>query len=550
MKRHLCASLIVLACLLALTLTPAYSQEPAQASNGASKAAPRVAQGAAPSVAQAGGNEAADAASLFSRGKFEYQDQNYKEALGYLKRACELQPGNADYARYLGLTQAALGERAQGATLLAKAAQADPSLPGVWFDLGKTEFEADRYKEAVAALKKAEEREPNRADAYYYHGLALNKLGRYEDAPPLFEKAVGLNSSLGETSYYYMGVAKYRTRDWAAATADFDRAIKYDPESDIADSSRAFLRAITDEPATRPFRLSGSFSFQYDDNVIQQPNSQAFQLASLRKNVGDWSAVFFGSGDWRAIEHKDYYAGLGASLYHNNYFDLDHLDLVGTVLNAYAGWRPRSDLEMRLNCAFTYYWMDYDSYLGTIDVSPTVLWRQTNKLLFQGYFSYKHRNYSNGSWNTGNFPIDGLDANNYSVGFLQYLLPFKGDGNVYIGYRFDREAARAGDFAYSGHQGTLGATSPTICATRAFAEVSYYARAYADPSRYAATPTVRNDGEWNISAGVTHDITRYLQGGFRYLRFDNGSNVIPAGFQSSVFSYARNIYVLSITAVY
>jgi len=477
-----------------------------------------------------------------SRGKFEYEDRNFGDAVQCLKQAVALEPGNAGYQHQLGLAQLADGNPKEAAETLCKAAQINPNLPGVWFDLGRARFQAGDNQGAIEALKEAQRQEPNRAEAYYYHGLALNKSQSYAESPPLFEKAKGMNPSLAQTCDYYIGVAKYRTGAMDEARPAFERAIAADPNSQVAASSKDFLAAIERGGAARKaFTISGTAGIQYDDNAIQAPAQVQFNLPA--RDQGDFVGIFYINADYRPFETEKAYAGVSYSFYNSQYFSLEKVDLLGNTPGLYAGYRMSPNVELRLQYLFNYYLLNYDNYLAQHELTPSVLWKQNDRFTLQGYTSYKHRMFKDGSWNDTDFPINDLDADSYVVGFLEYIGLWANKANFYFGMRYDYEEARDNEFTYHGLQGTFGITGELMRKLSGYFETSFQGRGYRGVSSFVPGDVKRDDGQWIISTGMTYDINRCLQASFRYLHYDNGSN-------GGTFEYTRNIYSFSLTGIY
>ncbi len=99
--------------------------------------------------------------------------------------------GNALARR--GATEFALG-------YYALAVRLEPSLPGLWVNVGTLYRDVGRYGEAVSAYRRALRLDPNHALAHYNLGAVYDALGRYDESIEELLVALTLDPSLGDPS--------------------------------------------------------------------------------------------------------------------------------------------------------------------------------------------------------------------------------------------------------------------------------------------------------------------------------------------------------------
>lgn len=133
-----------------------------------------------------------------------HHSKDYKNARGYLLKACELDENNVQYLRDFGETLQSLGEHEMG----------------------------------VKAWSMAIEKDDSHAYSYYSRAWSLRRLNRFQPALQDMNRAISLYNEAG--SYYFeRGKIHEAMGDNASAKADFAQAARLDPESygDAANNS-------------------------------------------------------------------------------------------------------------------------------------------------------------------------------------------------------------------------------------------------------------------------------------------------------------------------
>jgi len=125
-------------------------------------------------------------------------------------------PGRVSpYGRSYGNSVLELHERDRGAYEAAlpyarAAAQAEPTNPRNWTNVGFELMRLNRHREAIPYIREGIRRGPDRWEARYNLGLCLIELGRNAEAVPVLREAVRLNPE-APVLRHNLGLALYRS---------------------------------------------------------------------------------------------------------------------------------------------------------------------------------------------------------------------------------------------------------------------------------------------------------------------------------------------------
>ncbi|MFQ5576280.1 MAG: cyclic nucleotide-binding domain-containing protein [Anaerolineae bacterium] len=137
-------------------------------------------------------------AMLFSVGLASHQLHRYREALTYLLRASELQPGNAEVQYELGALYRQLDQYQRAIQHLAAAIRLRPDFVDAYNQLGITYYDQQKHEEALTIFTATTQLEPANAHHYYNLGTVQKVLKDYEAARSTFQLAVQLKPDYTE----------------------------------------------------------------------------------------------------------------------------------------------------------------------------------------------------------------------------------------------------------------------------------------------------------------------------------------------------------------
>jgi hypothetical protein len=210
----------------------------------------------------------------FARGLAAYAQCNYARARDYFHNVVAQAPDDAQALFYLGVS---LGHLHAFDEAIARLTQAlalspnNPSIPQVHYHLGWIYTQMQGHEqEAQYHFAQAQGEFPSRL-THYYQGMMLYKLDCLEQAKPFLKAVLQEDDTLYEARiarrYYYDIIYRQREQRW--------------------------------------WQLQGTLGFQYDDNVVLEPNDDAFAFG----RQGDGSTVFTLTGQLLATRSAPWRLG-------------------------------------------------------------------------------------------------------------------------------------------------------------------------------------------------------------------------------------------------
>jgi protein O-GlcNAc transferase len=210
-----------------------------------------------------------------------FQSGRADAAAAWIRRALDLEPGDADAWCNLALVHVALGQPAAALEAAQQAALHDPRSPEIWNNLANVWLANGRPAEAELATRHALKIDASFALAWFNRALALEALERpYEalaaatralelaptETPPAGLKAQ-LEQAMGRLADAANTLDAALARDPGSAALQFQRAGLFEQRGDLAGAARACERVLQIEPRHAP-ALS--------------------ELVFLRKRLADW----------------------------------------------------------------------------------------------------------------------------------------------------------------------------------------------------------------------------------------------------------------------
>jgi Flp pilus assembly protein TadD len=474
---------------------------------------------------------------LLSKGIEAMGRGEYGKAVERFKRAAEREPQNPEVHYYLGLAYSRLGEHVSAITAFEKVLGFDPENPKVRYELGVAYFLTEDYPKALASFKRARRDDPSNALVLLYLGATYQRMGRHSRSIRYLRKARELDPKVAQISEFYVAMAYMGLGRNKKAADAIQKCIDLDPTSEIAAKAQEYAGKIPEEekPEKR-WNISGTLSFQYDDNVVLKP--EGVTTAVLVTDESDFRGVGFLWGEYRFLQDGPWLSGVRASFYQSLHTDLDEFDVTDTAGSLYGGYRDAVmgfPFTVEADYEYEYTWLDNDSYLGRHSGILNLDFSETSYLLTQLTYRGQYKNFYNQPF-LG--PADDRDAFNHRAGLTQYLFFSNNTRHIHGGYFYDNDDADGSNWDYKGHFVSAGFYTPLIYGVGLRVKGEYYWQHF--DNIHTTFLKKRKDREWTGHISLDRDFGKYLNLSAYYVHQDHGSNI-------DAFEYDRNIVFLSIT---
>lgn len=336
----------------------------------------------------------------FTKGIIAFDDGRFDEALQHFQTGLDEAPSDPHLNLYAGLALIAMGRNAEAVAPLRKtlelvpslaepgvperpAAEMDPALKEAHYYLGIALFRTEQFAEALVAFRAAQQHQPDEAVLYYYEGISLQKLGRFAESIEPFDKAAELDPEFQARSRFYKGIALYGIQKTSEARAAFQEALELGPPGELQPTIRRFL-AVVDEGVRPPsrFRLTLYMGFDYDDNVIAEPNgftnkilpdgSQLLTGPVVNRRNADGRAALQGTIEYSHPLTKSIAAGFRYRVYGAIHGNLPHFNVNAHWPAVFAEFDHKL-FRLRAEYEYNYTFLGNDASLQMHSFGPSLV---------------------------------------------------------------------------------------------------------------------------------------------------------------------------------
>jgi tetratricopeptide (TPR) repeat protein len=165
---------------------------------------------------------------LYLWGLFSYWDEEYEEALGYLEKAIEKNPQDAEAHSLMGDCYCELGRWYEAIAAYQKATNINSEDASSYGSLGWAYGEVGLWNKSIEASQKALNIDPTLAWVYSNMGWAYGVLGQHYQAIETLKKAVRLDPDYA-LAYYNLGWSYSELGLYSEAIKAYEQAIRRDP---------------------------------------------------------------------------------------------------------------------------------------------------------------------------------------------------------------------------------------------------------------------------------------------------------------------------------
>lgn len=476
------------------------------------------------------------AEQLYQQGVAAFAAERYQESLQIFQRLHKEQPNLALVNFYLGATLQELQRGPEAIPYLTEALTLDPKLAQSHYYLGVAHYQAQEYEEALSDFREAKKNYPDTAVLYYYEGLVLLQLGRAQEALDPLLKCQELEKAFTTRATFLRGVAHYQLGQVEEARKAFKEVQTLEPESTLADDAAKNLQSL--EAAVAPpkrFSFIVSGGFQYDDNVVLEPNGFSFisgfptgPPVNLRIDDGRATASFYGSYRHPITERLE--AGLSYSTYGAFHANFSNLNLNSHAPSAYLGYQY-APFYLRLEYDYNFAFLGSRSSVGFHTVGPNLFLTLHPRLVTQIQGKFTDKTF---------FGNQTRYSDAYVIGGNQFFYIIPGGGYLRLGYQYEDEDARAQEFDSEANSFSGGLYVPLPWDLAVSGEGSFQRRSY-DHDYFGLG--VRDEDQVTVNVTVTKKLFDNVSGALTYTRLANDANI-------GDFDYDQNIYGFNLTYEY
>ncbi len=465
--------------------------------------------------------------SVLELGIGQYKHENYEEALRLLKKAREENPQNTLAAYYLGLTYKQLQNYEEAVPCLKDAVTYSPKIKGALMELIDCYYQLDELEDAKKWISEAENEGIRPAQTAFLKGLVLLKDGNAKDAIAAFKDAKDLDKSMTQAADYQIGIAELKAGMTREAKRAFEEVVLVDPHSNIANFANRYVDAISErEYETRPWKFSFGTAWQYDDNVLLEPNDTS--VATDISNKGDSRYVYTAEVDHDQRFNDSFGLKEQYFFYYGKQNDLGFFDQLSNTFVIQPSLYFKNSL-LTFPTGYSHTIIDKRSYLSQPFASAVYNFMAGQKNMGQAYVKYQNQNFM---WAPTTLDED-RDANNVSAGFGWYRFYAENKGFFNLHYGLENNLAAGTNWTYFGHNVGLTWLIPIMERLNLTLSGDFDAQDYS--KSHTIFHVYRNDKITTASALLAYKFYKDSEIQLQYTYIKDSSNI-------NIYSYDRNIY--------
>lgn len=176
-----------------------------------------------------------------TEGQRALDEGRWKEALGQLGKATQLNPNDDHVMGQFGFVLLQLGQWQLATHVLNRALEIDPSIADYWRLRGTayyqqaffTDGSAQTFQSALADLQRSDELQPDHADTRLFLGLTCLNLSQFESGLKYLD-GIAEKSEYADDIWEYRAVANIELGNYGAALQAAEMALQLNPTSNVA----------------------------------------------------------------------------------------------------------------------------------------------------------------------------------------------------------------------------------------------------------------------------------------------------------------------------
>jgi tetratricopeptide (TPR) repeat protein len=410
------------------------------------------------------------------------------------------------------------------------------------FEIGVTKgsyaIENGSYGEAQTYLKKALDINSSDPQALLLMGIALIRVENYAEAKGYLADALQQDPDSWRTKFE-LGVAHYHLGTWEEAGSLFREVDQSEADRHAKKVARKYLSRISGKE-DKPYRVELYAGWQYDDNVILEPENPTF----TGEDESDWRWLALFDSNLTLFQTDFFKTEIGYMFYHSFHDTLDEFDVEQHSLSFNGTYDPDGPFKVVLEYEFRYSEVDNQEYSNFHIIRPTLLFSyspeyQIEKFQTEIHYTHEFLDFENFDNTVYSFFNSYRTGDNNAIGLTEKI-QFNKQNMLSLDYTYNMKRADGigfdGDefWGYDGHKGTINFTS-NINRWQLFLAASYFVKKYEEDYWLFVSPdTYRQDRVQEYSLAITWNPFNWLSISLTENYLINDSNIRDADYKRNI----------------
>jgi len=469
--------------------------------------------------------------NFLEKGIVEFKAESYEEALEFLVKAREQQPGSSEAAYYLGLTYKQMGNYRGAAKHLRDAIRLTPSIKDAYLELIEVLYNMDELKEAMDWVAKVEKEGIKPAYISFLKGLILSKRGKNRDAINAFKRAKELDRSLTQAVDYQIALAYAKEKKFDKAKESLKAVVSIDPTSELAsfaqEYERSFAKALE---MYKAWQFTGGVAYLYDDNVVLKPSAAIPGVVITGEK--DSSVTTTLRINYTPLLSDPWFFNGQFNFYANTYFQTKTHSLIVPTISLMPGYSFQKG-ALTLPLSYSHIWLHEREYMSVATAKPTL-----NVAIFPNHIGQFSMGYARREMLQSPLSKDeNRDGNIYLLS-AGYIHPFSGGRGVFdIKYEFSEDMTEGKNWGNRGNRINLGLLLPLLKTVSLTVSGDIFLQDYTHT--HTAFHLKRRDRSYSGSGGFIWEILKGLNLNLLYSHTKADSNI-------TIYDYKRNVYTVGV----
>lgn len=381
----------------------------------------------------------------FQQGVAAYGAREFGAAREAFSNFLERNPDDPTALRYLGLLSRHEGKDEEAIDFFTRALKLDPTDVLTYMALGETQLKAQQNVPAQDTLTRALTLAPQHARLHLYMGIAKYRLRDFPEAAKHFERATALDSNLEREANYYAGLTQAILGNLYAAAQAFTDVAQDSPAHPLGRSARNLRTAMEPETPEQRWTMSATGGLEYDTNPTVAPKvANEDQDAAASLGFRGLYDVYRGGGVTVRAGYDGFFL---------KHISVDEVDEQTHVLRGLAQYDYRN-VRMSLRYTGSLTMLEFDDTFRALNtVEPAVSVRAGRWGVSQAFYQASRFDFLNKPAQS-DFDLDGWQ---HKLGVIQSFIPPDPFSQIRAGFDWTLRDTEGDEFGHSGLSANIGA---------------------------------------------------------------------------------------------